>query len=96
MLHISDHIKLIGSTELRTEIPKLTKDVQVQTVIVTKRGKPVAVLQNYAQYKEKEDLLDTFEDLILGYLAKERFDRSTAKDYVDGAVVAKKLGIRFA
>lgn len=96
MLHITDQIKLIGATELRTEIPQLTKDVFTQTVIVTKRGKPIVVLQNYSSYQEKENLLDTFEDLILGYLAKERFDRSSAKDYVDGAVVAKKLGVHLS
>ena len=86
-------MKLIGSTELRTEIPKLTKDLKMQTVIVTKRGKPVAVLEDYSKYQEKEDLLETFEDLILGYLAKERHEKNKKSEYIPAALVRKKLGI---
>ena len=33
------------------------------------------------------------EDLILGHLAKERFEKSTRKDYISGEVVAKRLGL---
>ncbi|MFA5828974.1 MAG: type II toxin-antitoxin system Phd/YefM family antitoxin [Candidatus Gracilibacteria bacterium] len=93
MININDEMKLIGATELRTEVPKLINDLKMKTVIVTKRGKPVAVLQNYTKYQEKEDLLDTFEDLVLGHLAKERHEKSQKSDYIPASAVWKKLGI---
>lgn len=90
---INDDIKLIGATDLRTEIPKLTKDMKVKTVIVMKRGKPVAVLEDYEKYEEKRKILDTFEDLVLGYMAKERYESTAKNRYIDEKKVAKKLGI---
>ncbi len=80
--------------ELRKEAPEIAKDLKYRTVIVTKRGKPVAVLEDYQTYQEKEKLVEEFEDIILGNIAKERAKNSKPEDFIPMEVVAKKLGIK--
>ena len=94
MIHINDEIKVIGTTELRTEIPKLTRDLKMKTVIITKRGKPVAVLEKYQKYREKEDILDELEDLVLGHLAMERMKNSKPSDFIPLEKVKKMLNMK--
>lgn len=80
--------------ELRKEAPEIAKDLKNKTVIVTKRGKPIAVLEDYQSYQEKEKLMEEFEDIILGHMAKERSKNSKPEDFIPIEVVAKKLGIK--
>lgn len=94
MININDDIMLIGTTELRTEIPKLAKNLKIKTVIITKRGKPVAVLEDYSKYKEKEGVLDDLEDMFLGHLAMERWNKSKKSDYVPLESLLKKYKIK--
>lgn len=93
MIKINDEMAIIGTTELRTEIPKLAKNLKVKTVIITKRGKPIAVLEDYEKYREKEDLLDELEDLVLGRLAIERWKKSKPGDFITLEEVKKKLNV---
>lgn len=84
---------IIGMSELRAEMPKLTREFKIKTIIVMKKGEPVAVLEDYTTHEEKEKLLNVFEDLILGYLAKERESKSKKSDYIPEEKAMKKLGI---
>lgn len=93
MIQISDDTIMIGATELRTEMPKLARELNEKKVIVTNRGKPLAVLENFESYKIKEKLLDELDDLIAGYVAKERFENSKPEDYIDDKTLWKRLGI---
>ncbi len=93
MLTIAEGSLLIGTAELRREIPKLTKELKMKTVIVTKKGKPVAVLEDFDEYQQKNRLIETFEDIVLGYLAKERDAKSTKKDFISEKKAAKKFGV---
>lgn len=93
MISVTDNTLLIGTAELRKEIPHLTKELKLKTIIVTKKGKPVAVLEDFDEYKEKNRVIETFEDIVLGYLAKERDEKSTEKDFISEKDVAKKLGV---
>lgn len=94
MFHINDQITLISMAELRKEAPEIARDLKDKTVIVTKRGKPVAVLEDYETYQEKEKLVEEFEDIILGHMAKERAKNSKPGDFIPIEMVAKKLGIK--
>lgn len=94
MIHINDDTILVGTTDLRSEIPQLMKEVKFKKIIVMKRGKPIGVLENIEQHEEKERLLDTFEELVLGFIAKERYESSTAKNFVRAETVAKKIGLK--
>lgn len=95
MMYLKRDQSLVGTAELRKELPKFTKELKIKkTMIILNRGKPVAVLEDFSEFEEKEHLLETFEDLVLGYLAKERDKKSKAKDYLDEETAAKKLKIR--
>jgi len=88
MIDVAEDTVIVGATELRTEVPKLMKIKK--KVIVMKRGKPIGVLQDFDDYKAQEKVIDAFEDLVLGYLAKERFCNSNENDYVDIDIMKKK------
>lgn len=91
MIHINDTTKIIGTTELRDEMPMITKDLKTMTMIVVKRGKPVAILEDYEKHKQKEKFLEDFEDIVLGYIAKDRDRKSKKDDYVSIEKLMKKL-----
>ncbi|KKU80483.1 MAG: hypothetical protein UY05_C0006G0017 [Candidatus Peregrinibacteria bacterium GW2011_GWA2_47_7] len=93
MIPVADNTIIIGTAELRKEIPQLTKDLKTKTVIVTKKGKPIAVLEDFGEYQEKNRLFETFEDIVLGYLAKERDSKGKRSDFISEKNVAKRLGI---
>ena len=82
MLNIGEDTVLIGATELRGNMPKISKDIKFKKIIIVKRGEPFAVLTDYDQYQKNEALMDTFEDVVLGYLAKERVKKSSSKDWI--------------
>jgi len=95
MITINDQLKIIGTTDLRNQIAQLSgsKNLKVETIIITKRGKPVAVLEDYDDYKRNNELIEKFEDLVLGYMAKEREEKSSGKDYVSEKEMMKKVGL---
>lgn len=93
MLNIDESTVIVGTTELRSNMPKISKDVKTKKVIIVKRGKPFAVLTNFEDYEKKEDLIDTFEDIVLGHLAKTRDAKSTEKDFVDGDEIEKQYDL---
>lgn len=94
MIKVADDTALVGIAELRKEIPKLTKDVMIRKIIVLNRGKPVGVLESYAAYLEKEDILEKLEDLVLGNIAKQRFEASKKKDFITEEEAARRLGVK--
>ena len=93
MLNIDENTVMIGATELRSKLPQITKDIKTKKVVVLKRGKPFAILTDFDEYTEKENIIDTFEDVVLGYLAKERAENSSDKDFISAAEMEKRLGI---
>ena len=93
MITVNDDTVMVGATEFRSEMPKLLKLVGQKTIVVMNRGEPVAVFQDYQHYQEDQSWHDTFEDVVLGYLAKERDDASDDKDFISHRDVLKKLNI---
>ncbi len=91
MINIGDTTKIVGTTELRNEIPAITKDLKTMTVIVVKRGKPIAILEDYEKHKQKEEFLEEFEDLVLGYIARDRDKKSRKSDYISIEKLMKKF-----
>jgi hypothetical protein len=82
MFDIGDDAVMVGATEFRSSIPKFAKKNGNKTVFVTSRGEPVAVLEPFSKNKKKEKLIDDLEDLILGHLAKERYESSSSDDFL--------------
>lgn len=93
MITVNDNTVMIGATEFRSEMPKLMKLVGEKTIVVMNRGEPVAVFQDYHHYQEDQNWHDTFEDVVLGYLAKERHENAKEGDYLSHADLLKKLGL---
>lgn len=89
MLKVGEDTILVGATELRGNMPKISKDIKVKKIIIVKRGEPFAVLTDYEQYQKNEALMDDFEDVVLGNLAKERDKKSSSKDWI----LASKLKV---
>lgn len=94
MLNITEDIILVGATELRTEMPKLAKALKEdKRAIIMKRGKPIAVLQDFESYQAREAVIDELEDEIAGYIAKIRYENSKPENYITGEELRKRLGL---
>lgn len=93
MLNIDQDTVMVGATELRSKMPMISKDIKTKKVVVVKRGQPFAVLTDFNEYQRKEEMIDVFEDIVLGYLAKERNDKSKDADFVSAEEVKKKYGL---
>ena len=92
MFVLDDKTALIGTTDLRTKIGDV-ENMVYEKMIVMKREKPIAVIMTFNQYQKNRDRTEELEDLVLGYMAKERADTSTKNDYIGLEEAAKKLGI---
>jgi len=92
MFILDDKTALIGSTDLRTNIPKV-ENMEYERLIVMKREKPVAVLMTFDQYRKNQDRIDELEDIVLGYMAKDRDEGSTNEDYISMEEVEEKFGL---
>ncbi len=51
------------------------------------------MLEDFDEYQEKNRVIETFEDVVLGYLADESYTKSKKSDFMSAQEVAKKLGI---
>ncbi len=79
MITVEEKTTIVGVAELRKMIPDILEKVKSSKVILTRRNKPVGVIVDYEEYKKMEEIIDTFEDYVLGYLAKERAQRKDKK-----------------
>jgi prevent-host-death family protein len=92
MLTVKQDTTLIGVSELRTRIDELLKKMRYSRVLIEKRNKPVAVIMSNEEYEKTESLLDMAEDIVMGYLAKERYENSSPNDFISMEVALKKAG----
>ena len=91
MITVKENATLVGVSELRTNIDKILEESKTHKVLIGRRNRPVAVLMAMEKYNQMEAILDTLEDVALGYLAKERESKSKASDYVDIQEALKKI-----
>lgn len=94
MFSLNDDTILIGTGEMRSKISKLTKDLKMKTVIVTVRGVPTAVLKDFKKFQEEQNMMDAFEDIVLGHIALERDKKAKKKDFISHEELVKKLKAR--
>ena len=83
MLTIKGNTTLVGVSELRKGIDKILKIASNSLVIIEKRRKPAAVLMSNEEYEHIEQLVETAEDIVLGFMAQDRFIHSKEDDYID-------------
>lgn len=60
MFKSNKHTIIIGITEARAKLPTLLKNLKAKKIILMKRGYPLAVIQDYKDFIEKEELLGHF------------------------------------
>jgi len=83
MRTIEKNTTLVGVSELRTNFDEILKKAKDTRVIIEKRKKFMAVLMDMEKYEKMEKMLDAVEDIMLGYLAREREKDSDLSDYID-------------
>ncbi len=94
MLKVSESTAVYGVSELRTKTPDLLKSLKTHRVLLTRRNKPVGVLLQYGEFEKQECIIDEIEDLVLGYIAKERAKSAKRSDYIPLEEVERQLGLR--
>ena len=59
--------KTMPISEVKTRLPELVSGVaeREEEIVVTRNGKPAAVLVNYDEYERLKDTLDTLSDPLL-------------------------------
>ena len=83
MITVKENTTLVGVSELRKGIEKILERAQKSLVIIEKRHKPRGVLMSSEEYERIQNVLETAEDLVLGFIAHNRFKGSSKKDYMD-------------
>ena len=83
MYTVKENTTFVGVSELRTGIEKILEKARKGLVIIEKRHKPQAVLMSTEEYEHLTNILDMAEDLVLGYIAADRFKTSKETDYLD-------------
>ena len=83
MITLKENTTLVGVSELRSGLDKILEKARKGLVIIEKRHKPQAVLMSNEEYEYMTGMLDVAEDLVLGFIAKERLENSKESDYVD-------------
>ncbi|PIV18671.1 MAG: hypothetical protein COS41_03570 [Elusimicrobia bacterium CG03_land_8_20_14_0_80_50_18] len=83
MITVHENTTLVGVSELRGKIEKILAKAQKGLVIIEKRHKPMAVLTSQEEYKKIQDYLEIAEDIVLGFIARQRYSESSDRDYID-------------
>ena len=69
--------KILSISEVKTRLPELVTRVEEreEEIVVTRKGKPAAVLVNYAEYERLKETLDVLSDpaLIQQIHSSQRF-----------------------
>lgn len=82
MITVKENTTLVGVSELRTGIDNILEKAKEGLVVIEKRHKPQAVLLSTEEYEHMQNMVETAEDLVLGFMARDRFKSSTDKDYI--------------
>lgn len=83
MITVKENTTLVGVSELRKGIDKILERTRKGLVIIEKRHKPAAILMSNTEYEHIQQMLETAEDIVLGFIAKQRFKTSKEEDYID-------------
>jgi len=92
--------KTMPISEVKTRLPELVSGVaeREEEIVVTRNGKPAAVLVNYDEYERLKDTLDVLSDPVLmkqiaqskSFYAKKRQGQSFEAIFGESLVVGKR------
>ena len=83
MFTVKENTTLVGISEFRSGIEKILEKARKGLVIIEKRHKPQAGLMSSEEYEHLQSVLETAEDLVLGFIAEDRAKKSKDRDYID-------------
>lgn len=83
MITVKEDTTLVGISELRTHFARVLEVLGHSKVLLERRNKPLAVIVPIEKYARMEELLELVEEAGLGYLAREREQKSRPSDYLD-------------
>ena len=83
MITIRENTMRVDVSELPARMDEVLTASRDHKVIIEKKHKPYAVIINVQKFEQIENQLDSFEDLLLGILAKERERGGKSSDYID-------------
>jgi prevent-host-death family protein len=83
MITIKENTTLVGVSELRAGLEAILEKTRKGLVIIEKRHKPQAVLMSNEEYEHIQQVLEIAEDLVLGFMADERYKNSKSSDYIN-------------
>lgn len=83
MITFKENTTLIGVSELRKGIEKILKMARRGLVVIEKRHKPTAVLMSNQEYEHLRYIVETAEDIVLGFLAHQRYKNSREDEYIN-------------
>ncbi|RLE01535.1 MAG: hypothetical protein DRJ11_09385 [Candidatus Aminicenantes bacterium] len=92
MFTVEEKTTIVGIAELRKLTKEILKKLKSHKVILTRRNKPVGVLLDYEEFLHIEEIIDAFEDYVLGTLAQERAKRKEKK-FISLEEAEKKVGL---
>lgn len=88
---IEEKSTLVQTSELRTRLDEILRQVGSTRLILEKHHKPVAVLVDPSDFDLMEQALEEYSDLLLALEAKARWKKSRRKDYVSLEAVEKRF-----
>ncbi len=83
---------LVGIAELRTQVPRLLRQLAAREVILTRRNKPCAVLFDYERYRKWEDLLDRLDEYLVVREVRRR-TKTPRKKWVSHEEMKRQVGL---
>lgn len=92
MFTVEEKTTIVGIAELRKLTKEILEKLKSHKVILTRRNKPVGVLLDYEEFLRIEEIIDAFEDYVLGTLAQERAKRKRKK-FISLEEAEKKVGL---
>jgi len=92
MFTVEEKTTIVGIAELRKLTKEILEKLKSHKVILTRRNKPVGVLLDYEEFLRIEEIIDAFEDYVLGTLAQERAKRK-GKKFISRGEAEKKVGL---
>ena len=73
----------VNLSELRKGIDKILEKAKGKLIVVERRHRPVAVIMSTEEYRDIEEILKLAEDIVFGFIVRERFENSSGRDYID-------------
>ena len=93
MITIQEHLHMIPLSEFRADLSILAEIKQEDTLILTKKGKPIAVLLNFEEYQRQQNILDDFYDTEAGSVAQQRDLTTKKEEYLSEKQLYDTLGL---